>query len=245
MNAKRWYRYLIAVVVVAFVMPMLYSALALAYQGEFGTRTYYDGVEIINNGENISWLERADDSSSGFVMPDRQGTLAGDAGDTGQGGAVGTKALGYNGSDNTTRKRKLFELLQRANTGSESWDKMGSAFVVHQMLGKQQTATGWGDAAHTITAAEWDDLKKRLVNNTNLMMILDPRYNVIGVKNTAAIVHQGKQDIVDFTITGKTTYPSGYQDPGYEYAWVFRENGETDFRNESTLQRLPEGSVRT
>ncbi|MGC4190529.1 MAG: hypothetical protein QM589_04745 [Thermomicrobiales bacterium] len=206
----------------------MHSSLALAYQGDFGGHTYFDNVEIVNNGDNVSWLKNADGSSSGYVMPNRQSTLAG-LGDPGRGGAVGTNALGYDGPDNTTRKRKLFELLQRANRGTELWDKMGSAFVVHQMLGKKQTDDGWGDAARTITPTEWDDLEKRLVNNANLTMVLDPRFNVIGAKNTAAIVHQGKLDIVDFTITGKSTYLSGYQDPGYEYAWVFRENGTTRY----------------
>lgn len=219
--------------VVAVVVSILHGPLAHAYYFDFGTQTYFGGVTADRNGRTPAgdYVVPIDHGgrSPGYVMPNRQSTYAGSRGDTGQGGAIGTNALGYTGTDNTTRKQKLFAFLQRANQGGDAWEQMGSALVVHQMLGKQQTDGGWRDEARTITQTEWDELEKRLVNNANLTMELNPRYPVVGTSNTTGVIYRGTLDAIPVTITGVETYADGHKDPGYEYAWVFREHGVTRY----------------
>lgn len=135
-------------------------------------------------------------AASGYVIPNMQGGSYAPVG-----GAVGETALGISRSttSNYNKKVALFCFLQKKNgvsaasrnsicagrnwtassgingmsaTQIRAWEKMGSALIVHQLL-NTSPASGRPASAKTITSAQWNDLKRRLVDNSDVVMAYD------------------------------------------------------------------------
>lgn len=183
--------------------------------------TAFDMIRAVGPDRNYSEPDLGT-ASIGYVIPNKQSYTAGPGNSSG--GALGTTALNISGVNDPSRKLKLFTLLKRLNTSGTTWEKMGSALVVHQMLQKTPS-TGWGDAARTITPTEWTDLEDRLVKNPNVTMEYDGSFDVDGITNTEGVYFSDAngQDVID-AISGKNVVQKP-DDRGYEPAWVFRENG--------------------
>lgn len=216
---------------------VVFSPSAQAYYLAWDGRSYFSGTAgengadgtartppmIINAGGNANYSEPGAVQSNAYVMPNKKGSYA-DASSS-AGGAIGTLALNdYTGSNN---KEKLFKLLQDKNRNGTTWEKMGSALIVHQMLQKKKTSSGWGNGARAIGKSDWDALERRLVDNPNVKMTYNSSYLVYNpsdpVANTSGVITGGSLDAIDSYITNLNGFT------GFEPAWVFTVDGETRY----------------
>lgn len=214
-----------AVLLLALIFSLLFSPIIRADYVQ--NPTYFQGAYVDANN-----LIRGDHLGSnsllGSIMPNWHSTKQ--TYGTGGAGAVGTRALGIHSdsdpsgttANNTARKQALFCFLQNKNGVSSAsrhssctglwetttdWERMGSAVIVHQMLGRS-----WGAGSRSINSSDWGDLYDRLVMNTDLRMLREDHnwdYNSAGVRVG------GAYDAVKWRYTSGVMVDS----------WVFRVNG--------------------
>lgn len=189
--------------VIILLLSVMSKPAAAIVQYTIGV-SYFEGVSNSNgipvgyDGANNIW---------GSVMPNWDSSQ-----DTSTGaGALGTKALGISpNANNQQRKQALYDLLVKKYNSGSAWEKMGSALIVNQMLGKQGQA--WGNSARTIDSQEWSELKVRLLNNPKLVM---DRYNYEDTDNTIGIIDDdGQFDAIRY-----------YVELPPDDAWVFTVDG--------------------
>jgi hypothetical protein len=148
------------------------------------------GRQVIDQGLYYDLTRSKDPGqpyATGYVMPNMQGSSYAPVG-----GAIGERALGVqrgSGTSNYDKKVALFCFLQKKNgvsaanrdsictgdwtpsssSSDRAWEKMGSALIVHQLL-NTSPKSGRSASAKTITTAQWNDLKRRLVDNADVVM---------------------------------------------------------------------------
>ncbi len=206
----------IALIVAAFVMTVAGGPIAAA---EGFTRASY-----FENSSNLSFIGsnyEGSNSVNGSVMPNRHtgGFDRNDPGDifdytrNRQGGALGYWSLGISQStNNSDRKQALFDYLKRNNDSGTPWERMGSAFIVHQMTGQS-----WGVGGRDIADSQWSELYARLVQNDDVQMVrgtYDWRINTSGV-------------LVNGSITDATGY--AYDFSNQVDAWILSVNGSPQY----------------
>lgn len=190
---------------IAFLVLSVANGPQAAAQG-FSSASYFEGVwpafsDLIPTDQDGS------NSLYGSVMPNYVGSPFDTANGT---GAIGEKALGVNGATgNRQKKQALYDFLLRKNQSGTSWEKMGSAFIVHQMTGRP-----WGSGGRTIPVddPEWAELYARLVDNDNVRM---ERYDFNGIDNTAGVIVNGRYDVARYA----------YDFVDYVDSWVFTVDG--------------------
>lgn len=206
----------LTIIVAAFVIGVVTGPIAAAegftspsYFENSGTQVligpYYENSNSINGSvmpnRHTGWFNRDD---PGDILDYTQNR---------QGGALGNWSLGINqNTNNRDRKQALYDYLRRNNDSGTPWERMGSAFIVHQMTGRS-----WGVGGRDIPDPQWDELYGRLVQNDNVRMIrgeYDWRTNTSGV-----------------LVNGSTTDARGYS---YDFsnqvdAWIFEVNGSTRY----------------
>jgi hypothetical protein len=191
--------------VAAFLILSVVNGPLVAAEG-FSSASYFEGVwPGISN--LIPSTQDGSNSLYGSVMPNYVGSPFNTYNGT---GAIGTTALGIGGNtSNRDKKQALYNFLRNKNQNGTAWEKMGSAFIVHQMTGRP-----WGDGGRNIPTSdpEWAELYARLVDNDNVRM---ERYDYNWIDNTAGVVVNGRYDAARYS----------YDYVDYVDSWVFEVNG--------------------
>jgi hypothetical protein len=206
----------LALIVTSFIVAAAGGPIAAA---EGFTRASY-----FENSWSLSFIGpnyEGSNSVNGSVMPNRHSGAFDRGSDADmfdytrnrQGGALGYWSLGISPStNNTDRKQALFDYLKRNNDSGTPWERMGSAFIVHQMTGQS-----WGVGGRDIPDSQWNELYARLVQNDDVQMVrgtYDWRINTSGV-------------LVNGSITDATSY--AYDFSSQVDAWILSVDGSPQY----------------